>query len=199
METTEDQVEPDPLQRFELWRREALEAEELRPDAMALATAGKDGRPSVRFVILRSVDERGFVFYTNYDSRKGRDLVENPWGSVVFYWAKSGRQISVEGPVERVEEGGSDAYYRTRPGETRLEAWASPQSQVIADRGWLERRWSEREARPKALEKRPEWWGGYRLRPQVMEFWEQRARRMHDRLRYSQREDGTWAQQRLAP
>ena len=199
MEDAGEQAFPDPLRRFDVWRREAHDAEELQPDAMALATADRNGRSSVRYVILRSVDERGLVFFTNYGSRKGRDLLENPWGSVVFYWPKSERQISVEGPVERIEEGESDAYYQSRPREIRLEAWASPQSRIVASREWLERRRSEQEARSTELDERPEWWGGYRLRPQRMEFWQQRARRMHDRIRYRWHEDGTWDRERLAP
>ena len=199
VELTEESAPQDPLQQFRRWQQHAEDLGELLPNAMALATAGVDGRPSARFVILRGLDERGFIFYTNYNSRKALDLEENRRGSLAFNWPRSQRQVIAEGAVDRVTSEESDAYFESRPRETQVEAWASPQSQVIPDRQWLERRWQEREAELPEQPSRPEWWGGYRLQPDVIEFWQQRPQRMHDRLRYHKKDDGTWSLERLAP
>ena len=199
MELLEESAPQDPLQQFERWRRHAEEQGELQPSAMTLATAGADGRPSARIVMLRGFDERGFVFYTNYNSRKAVELGENPWAGLAFNWPGCGRQVRAEGPVERVTAEESDAYFQGRPRESQIEAWASPQSQVVAGRQWLERRWQEQGAKFPDQLPRPEWWGGYRLRPDVVEFWQQRPHRMHDRLRYRKRDDGRWSLERLAP
>ena len=199
MELVEESSPQDPLQQFDLWRRNAEEAGELLPDAMALATASADGRPSARFVMLRSLDERGFVFYTNYNSRKALELSENRWGSLAFYWPKCERQVTAAGTVERVSPEESNAFFRRRPREAQIEAWASAQSQVIANRNWLENRWRECEAEFPDQTPRPEWWGGYRLQPDVIEFWQQRPHRIHDRLRYEKKDDGRWSLERLAP
>ena len=149
--------------------------------------------------MLRGVDPRGFVFYPNYDSRKAQELAENPWASLVFYWPRTERQVRVEGVVERIAPKESDAYFLTRPRDSRLEAWASTQSRVIAGREWLEQRWKETEARFPDEVPRPEHWGGFRLKPEAIEFWQQGPHRMHDRLRYQNRDDGTWSLDRLAP
>ena len=199
MELVEESAPQDPLQQFERWRRHAEEEGELQPDAMAMATAGLDGRPSARFVMLRGLDECGFIFYTNYDSKKALELGENPWGSIAFYWTKCGRQVRAEGSVEHLTVEESDTYFESRSRESQIAAWASPQSQLITDRQWLERRWQEGEVKFPEQLPRPKWWGGFRLRPDVIEFWQQRPHRMHDRLRYQKRDDGTWSLERLAP
>ena len=199
MELSEQRAAEDPIKHFERWRREAQEAGEIQPDAMALATSGKDGHPSARFVMLRRLDQRGFVFYTNYSSRKAKELAEVPWGSLAFYWPRCERQVRVEGPVEPVGEEESDAYFQSRPRDSQLETWASPQRKVIPSRTWLERRWQGSEDKFPEQVPRPDWWGGYRVSPNVVEFWEQRPHRMHDRLRYQRQDDGTWSLERLAP
>ena len=188
----------DPIDQFLRWRDEARQAGEPQTGHVALATADKDGNPSVRFVILRSVDRRGFVFYTNYTSRKAREIGENPQGSLALHWPVSERQVRVDGSIEQISSEESDAYFHTRPRESRLETWASPQSRVIEGRPWLEARWSRFEAELGESVPRPEWWGGYRLVPEVVEFWQQRPHRMHDRLQYV-REAGAWTIRRLAP
>ena len=199
MELTEKQAARDPIHHFESWRQHAYEAGELQPDAMALATVGKNGRPSVRFVMLRGVGDQGLVFYTNYESRKGEELAENRWGSLAFYWPKSERQVRAEGLVERVTPEESDAYFEVRPHEAQIEAWASPQSQAISNREWLESRWKNMEAKFPERVPRPESWGGYRLRSILVEFWQQRPHRMHDRLRYQRRDNEAWSLERLSP
>ena len=190
---------PEPIELFGAWREEARRTGEPQPDAMVLATAGKNARPSARVVMLRDATDEGLVFYTNYESRKGVELAENPWASVVLYWPRSDRQVRVEGPVERLPPEQSDAYFQGRPRESRIEAWASPQSRVVSSRSFLERRWKQRADRGSESERRPPWWGGYRLRPMVMEFWQQGPHRMHDRLLYSRQDGGGWTLERLAP
>ena len=199
MEFLEKNALPDPVQQFLTWQEQAQVAGEPQTSYIALASAGKDGRPSVRFVILRSVDERGFVFYTNYDSRKAGEMEENPWASFALHWPLCERQVRVEGPIERIAPAESDAYYLTRPRESRLEAWASPQSRVIDGRPWLEARWGEYDAKFADAIPRPEWWGGYRLIPELVEFWQQQPHRMHDRLQYRRRDFEAWVVERLAP
>ena len=198
MELLETEVLQDPIDQFVRWRDEAREAGEPQTSHIALATADKDGRPSARFVILRSVDERGFVFYTSYTSRKAREMDENPRGSFALHWPVSERQVRVDGAIERLSAQESDAYFHTRPRESRLETWASPQSRVIDGRPWLEARWRRFEAKLGESVPRPDWWGGYRLVPNVVEFWQQRPHRMHDRLEY-RRDAGVWTIRRLAP
>ena len=197
-ELTEEDSPADPMEMFLRWRAYAFELEEYQPDAMALATV-RDGQPSTRFVMLRGADEHGLVFYTNYTSRKYLDLVENPEASIALYWPRCERQVRVEGVVERISEEESDTYFETRPRESQIEAWASPQSRVIDGRDWLERRWRRHQAEFPDRVPRPEWWGGFRIRPSVVEFWQQGAHRMHDRLLYRKREDGSWSLVRLAP
>jgi pyridoxamine 5'-phosphate oxidase len=196
---TEGELDPDPIRQFHRWFEAATLSEIPEPNAMVLATAAADGRPSARIVLLRGYDERGFVFFTNYDSRKGRELAANPHAALVFHWHDLERQVRVEGPVAQVTLEESDAYFQSRPASSRLGAWASRQSEVIAGREILE-------ARVRALElqyadgpiPRPEHWGGYRVVPTVLEFWQGRPSRLHDRLRYT-RGEGGWLIERLAP
>ena len=195
---TENGSPADPMQLFRQWRAHAYELVEYQPDAMALSTV-MDGQPSTRFVMLRAADERGLVFYTNYTSRKSLGLAENPRASVALYWPKCERQVRAEGVVERISEEESDAYFETRPRESQIEAWASPQSRVIDGRGWLESRWRRHETEFPDRVPRPEWWGGFRMRPSAVEFWQQGAHRMHDRLLYRKRDDGSWSLDWLAP
>ena len=195
----EGEAPSEPIELFGAWREEARGAGEPQPDAMVLATAGKDGRPSARVVMLRDATDRGFVFYTNYESRKGIEMAENPWASAVLYWPRCDRQVRVEGNVERLLPEESDAYFQGRPLESRIEAWASPQSQVVSGRAFLERRWKQRADSSTESAHRPPWWGGYRLRPMAMEFWQQGPHRMHDRLLYSRQDQSGWTLERLAP
>ena len=169
------------------------------PNAMTLATAGPDGRPSARIVLLRGYDARGFVFFTNYESRKGRELEANPHAALVFHWHDLERQIRIEGPVERTSAEESDAYFETRPVGSRMGAWASRQSEVIADRKTLEDRVRALELEyPDGQVRRPDYWGGYRVIPSVIEFWQGRPSRLHDRLRYTRSAHG-WFIERLSP
>lgn len=190
---------PDPIEQFRRWLAEAMEAGIEEANAMTLATAMKDGRPSARMVLLKGLDTRGFTFFTNYHSRKARELEANPYAALVFYWPALHRQVRVAGPVERVSAAEADAYFATRPLEAQLAAWASDQSQALPDRAALEaafeRRRQEFAAGPVP---RPPFWGGYRLLPEEIEFWQGRPHRLHDRLLY-QREGGGWIITRLAP
>lgn len=190
---------PWPL--FEAWLERAVQADLPEPTAMTLATVAAAGTPSARVVLLRGWDERGFRFYTNYLSRKGEELAATPAAALVFFWAPLQRQIRIEGSVAKVTPAESDAYFRTRPRGHRLGALASPQSRVLPDRSVLEiamadleRRYGETEDVP-----RPEWWGGYRVEPVLIEFWQGRANRLHDRLLYRRGADAGWARERLAP
>jgi pyridoxamine 5'-phosphate oxidase len=189
----------DPLALFRSWLDEARAAAGYDADAMAVATATAGGEPSVRMVLLKGVDERGLVFFTNYSSRKGAEVEENPHAALLFHWPALGRQVRVEGPVGRVERAESEAYARSRPRESQLSALASPQSQVVPDREWLERRVEEldREHRGTELPVRDDW-GGYRVEPEAWEFWVHRDNRLHDRHRYERTADG-WRVDRLAP
>jgi pyridoxamine 5'-phosphate oxidase len=196
----EDEVAANPLEQFARWYDEAIAAGVELPEAMALATATPDGTPSARMVLLKGVDERGFLFYTNYESRKGRELAENPRGALVFHWPQSPRrQVSVSGTVEQLPAEESAAYFRSRPFGSRIGAWASRQSEVIAGREGLERSFAELEGEHSEGEvPRPPWWGGYVLRPDTVEFWQNRPNRLHDRLRY-RRSGEDWVLERLSP
>ena len=193
----EADLDPDPLRQFTAWFEEAGAAGVRAPEAMALATAGADGRPSVRMVLLKGFDERGFVFFTGYESRKGAELTANPRAALLFHWDPLGRQVRIEGPVERVSEAESDAYFATRPRGAQISASVSPQSRVVESRAALEAAATELEARGGELP-RPPAWGGFRLSPETYEFWQHRANRLHDRLRYS-RDGAAWKVERLAP
>jgi pyridoxamine 5'-phosphate oxidase len=196
----ESDLAPDPIRQFEKWFEEALLSDVVEPNAMSLATATPEGRPSVRIVLLRGVDLRGFAFFTNYDSRKGRELDANPHAALVFFWQSLERQVRVEGQVERVGADESDRYFQDRPLASRLGAWASPQSEVIAGRELLEERCRELESRfANGNIPRPANWGGYRVVPESIEFWQGGPGRLHDRLRYTKRRGGDWLVERLAP
>ena len=195
----EGDVAADPIVQFRSWYEQAVSAGLPLPEAMTLATATSAGKPSARLVLLRGYDERGFVFYTNYESRKARELAANPQAALVFYWQPLDRQVRIEGRVDPVSAEQSDAYFKGRPRDSQLGAWASPQSQVIAGRETLERRLEEVQASHAAGEvPRPPHWGGLRVVPEVIEFWQARAGRLHDRLRYRRGPAG-WLLERLAP
>jgi pyridoxamine 5'-phosphate oxidase len=195
-------LHPDPIDQFLHWFEDAEAAGIALPNAMALATTGADGQPSVRYVLLREADRGGFVFYTNHGSRKGRQLDENPRAALVFLWKVLDRQVSVTGGVRRVDDDESDAYFATRPREAQIGAWASAQSSVLHDRHELEERVEDVAARFRdAPIPRPPHWGGYRLTPDAVEFWQGRPFRLHDRFRYA-RDDGErtgWRVERLSP
>ena len=193
----ERDLDPDPLRAFEQWFAEAGAAVEV-PEATALATATPAGRPSARMVLLKGADERGLVFYTGYESRKGTELAANPWAALLFHWPPLGRQVRIEGAVERVSREESEAYFRTRPLGSRLAAAASPQSRPLADRGELERLYAAAAERFGADVPLPPAWGGFRLVPDAYEFWEHGDDRLHDRIRYERDGDG-WSRGRLAP
>ena len=196
-ELLESQVDPDPLRQFALWFDDARAAGVAMPESMAIATATRDGRPSVRMVLLKGFDERGFAFYTGYASRKGRELAENPRGALLFHWP--GRQVRIEGAVERLSAEEADAYFASRPRASRLSAIASRQSEVIPGREELEARVAEVEERFAGAEPpRPDRWGGYRLVPETYELWQHRDDRLHDRLRYRRDGRGAWVVERLS-
>jgi len=196
----EEDADPSPVRQFERWFADAVAAGIREPEATALATAAADGAPSVRMVLLKGLDERGAVFYTNYESRKGRELAANPRGALVLYWDPLGRQIRIEGAVTRVTAEESDAYFDGRPRGSQVGAWASAQSRAIPGRGDLEERVAEIEHRfAGGAVPRPPEWGGYRLEPVSFEFWQHREDRLHDRLLYLPAAAGGWTMERLSP
>ena len=195
---SEDDSHPDPLQQFGRWFEEALNSELPEPNAMTLATVGSDLRPSTRVVLIKGYDERGIVWYTNYDSRKGRELAGNPFAALQFHWVELERVVRIEGRVERVSAEESDEYFHSRPLDSRIGAWASPQSQVIPGRTLLVTNAAKYGAQFLLNPPRPPHWGGFRLVPDCWEFWQGRKSRLHDRLRYTQQADG-WLRERLAP
>jgi len=199
-ELTEEAADADPFRQFGRWFDDALAAVSRDANAMTLATADTEGRPSARTVLLKGYDDQGFVFYTNFDSRKGRELGGRPQACLLFFWAPLERQVRIEGGVTRVADAEADAYFSERPLASRYGAWASPQSRPIAARGELEARMRDAETRFPAPPgpPRPQHWGGFRLRPEAIEFWQGRASRLHDRLLYTRTSQG-WARTRLAP
>lgn len=195
----EDSIEADPFRQFERWFEEARRAELPEPNAMTLATADPDGRPHARIVLLKDLEAGGFVFYTNYDSAKGRELAANPQAALVFLWKELERQVRIEGRVERVSDAESTAYFRIRPRGSQLGAAVSRQSRVVTDRATLDRRYLELEGRYRDRDiPRPPHWGGYRLIPETFEFWQGRRNRLHDRLHFRRDGEG-WRLQRLEP
>jgi pyridoxamine 5'-phosphate oxidase len=192
-------MQPDPMVQFEAWFENVVDAGLHEPNAMILATASDDGRPSARTVLLKGYDGRGFVFYTNYEGRKARDLEANPACALLFYWGELERQVRVEGRASRLPSRESDAYFASRPRGSRLGAWASEQSRPVRDRSVLEERIKALEAEYQDREiPRPPFWGGYRVEPEAIEFWQGRENRLHDRIAY-RREEGVWRLERLQP
>ncbi len=199
-ELNENASAPDPLHQFDHWLKEAMQGELPEPNAMTLATVGSDLRPSTRVVLIKAYDAQGIVWYTNYDSRKGQELAGNPYAALQFHWVELERVVRIEGVVARVSEAESDVYFQSRPLDSRIGAWASPQSQVIEGRGILVANAAKYAAQFLLKPPRPAHWGGFRLQPDRWEFWQGRKSRLHDRLRYSR--DGTengWIRERLAP
>lgn len=196
---TERTAPKEPFRLFHHWFRQALKARLIDPNAMAVTTVNASGRPSARMVLLRGLDREGFVFFTNYLSRKGRDLAANPEAGLLFFWPQLGRQVRVEGRVRKVSAKESDGYFATRPRGSQLSAWASSQSRVIGGRDVLERKMKELEKKYEGRKiPRPPHWGGYRVIPSVVEFWSGRKNRLHDRLNYRKKGKG-WVRERLAP
>ena len=197
-ELSEDASDADPLQQFDRWLTEAISAEVPEPNAMTLATVASDLRPSTRVVLVKGYDQRGIVWYTNYDSRKGHELAGNPFAALQFHWVELERVVRIEGCVEKTSGQESDAYFATRPLDSRIGAWASPQSEVIASRAVLVANAAKYGAQFMLNPPRPPHWGGYRLVPQQWQFWQGRKSRLHDRLRYTL-SNGQWLRERLAP
>jgi pyridoxamine 5'-phosphate oxidase len=196
----EADMHADPIEQFAAWFRDAAEAGIYEPNLMTLSTATREGRPSVRTMLLKGFDAGGFVFYTNYDSRKGRELVENPFAAIVFWWDRLERQVVVEGPVRPTSGEEADAYFQVRPRGSQIGAWASQQSRVIASREILEERAAEIEARYADRDvPRPAYWGGFLIVPERIEFWQGRPSRLHDRIHYVRGADGSWTMERLNP
>jgi len=190
----------DPIAQFDRWMRQALDGQLVEPTAMTLATVDKAGRPSARIVLLKGVDERGFLFFTNYQSRKGRELLENPRAALVLYWAELERQVRIAGKVTKAPLEESEKYFKSRPRGHRLGAWVSNQSEIIAHREVLERRLATMEAQYPGEEiPLPPYWGGYFVVPDDIEFWQGRTDRLHDRFRYTKQPEGGWLIERLAP
>lgn len=196
---SETDVDADPLRQFSRWLHEAIDARAHEPNAMTLATATADGTPSARIVLLKDVDDRGFSFFTNYQSRKGKELEENPKAALVFYWPELERQVRVDGRVERTSAEESDQYFSRRPAQARIGSAASPQSQVVPNRQFLEDRMAELQARhPDGNIPRPSHWGGFRIVPSRLEFWQGRPSRLHDRIEYL-KQGAHWTTRRIAP
>ncbi|ADI63952.1 pyridoxamine 5'-phosphate oxidase [Trichormus azollae] len=199
-ELSEKEINPNPFIQFKFWFDQALEAQLTEPNAMTLATSTPDGKPSGRMVLLKNFDDRGFVLFTNYNSHKGQELAENPHAALVFWWAELERQVRIVGTVEKISTEESDGYFEMRPPHSRLGAWASNQSEVIAGREVLERQWQEFQRKYQNQEvPRPPYWGGFRVIPQEIEFWQGRSSRLHDRLLYIRLDYGGWQIERLSP
>ena len=198
-ELNEEASSAAPGQQFSKWLEEAIAAQLPEPNAMTLATVGSDLRPSTRVVLIKGLDERGIVWFTNYDSRKGRELAGNPHAALQFHWVELERVVRIEGRVEKISDEESDAYFHSRPLDSRIGAWASPQSEVISSRSVLVANAAKFGAQFLLQPPRPPHWGGYRLLAERWEFWQGRRSRLHDRLRYTQQAGGDWLRERLAP
>jgi pyridoxamine 5'-phosphate oxidase len=197
---SEDAINSNPIKQFDIWFNEAIDAKLHEPNAMTLATATHDGRPSARIVLLKGFDNNGFVFYTNYLSRKGKEITKNPLGAINFFWGEMERQVRIEGTIEKLTKEQSDRYFHSRPKNSQLGAVASPQSQEIPNRELLETKMSqlEEEYADKDVPK-PSYWGGYILKPRMVEFWQGRSSRLHDRILYKKIDNRNWKKVRLAP
>jgi pyridoxamine 5'-phosphate oxidase len=198
-ELSESDSHAQPIDQFDQWLKEAIHGEVPEPNAMTLATVGSNLRPSTRVVLIKDYDARGIVWYTNYDSQKGQELAGNPYAALQFHWVEMERVVRIEGVVEKVSAEESDAYFHTRPLDSRIGAWASPQSQVISGRGVLVANAARFGAQFLLQPPRPPHWGGYRLKPDNWQFWQGRKSRLHDRLRYTLQDSGEWLRERLAP
>lgn len=196
----EQDLTPSPFKQFSKWWDEAVESEILEVNAMTLATASASGIPSARIVLLKSFSEEGFIFFTNYNSKKGNELHENPHAALVFFWKELERQVRITGTIKKIGDAESDAYFQSRPMGSRIGAWASPQSKVIGSRDLIEKNIAAAEEKfASGIIDRPSHWGGYVVMPTVIEFWQGRPNRLHDRLQYSLLQDGSWKIERLAP
>ena len=195
---SEKDVEPNPIDQFHIWFKQARDADIPEPNAMTVASVDVNGKPSARVVLIKEVTESGFVFFTNYDSRKGRALITNPHAALLFFWPELERQVRIEGSVEKLSDLESDEYYHSRPLDSRIGAWASPQSQIISGRAELITKAAEYALKFALNPPRPAHWGGFRVKPELIEFWQGRPSRLHDRIQYSQINSG-WKIDRLAP
>ncbi len=198
---SETDIKPNPIEQFNAWFQQALEADLIEPNAMTLATATSDGKPTARIVLLKGVSDRGFVFYTNYESQKGQQLIANPYAALVFLWDKLERQVRIEGKVEQLQPEESAKYFHSRPKASQLGAWASDQSRVIPNREVLEQKLADLQKKYSgdATVPLPQHWGGFRVIPNRIEFWQGRPSRLHDRLVYDLQADGSWSIKRLSP
>ncbi|MDP4174276.1 MAG: pyridoxamine 5'-phosphate oxidase [Bacteroidota bacterium] len=198
-ELNEADLKKDPIEQFQLWLNEAIEAKVNEPTAMTLATSTSDGKPSARIVLLKKVNQTGFTFFTNYNSKKANQINSNPFAALVFFWAELERQVRIEGRIEKIPADESDAYFFSRPEGSKLGAWASPQSKKIKDRTYLENMVMKYQMQfGNNITRRPKYWGGYLLKPDIIEFWQGRSNRLHDRIEYSHL-NGRWILERLAP